>query len=145
VTATAGKKRIRILIELAPFIRIRTGIEVKNAESRSVCKRMRIRTISDSSFPLVLYVCWYWHNYPTALLIFFGNPEISTWRLGILNVSDTYGIFRQTSFDDSYYNRCVLAPLCFPAPLNPESIEWFIENQAFSLSYDMAPPNPPVS
>ncbi len=44
-------------------------------------------------------------------------------RLGFLNVSDTYGIFRQTSFDDSYYNRCVLAPLCFPAPLIPESIE----------------------
>ncbi len=134
MTATAGKKRIRILIELAPFYPDR--IEVKNAGSRSVCRPMRIRTTSDSSLcagtdTTIQLLFWF----------FFGNPEKSTWRLGILNVtSDTYGIFRQTSFDDSYYNSCVLAPLCFPAPLNPESIEWFIENQAFSPSYDMAPP-----
>ncbi len=31
------------------------------------------------------------HIYPTALLIFSGNLEKSTGRLGFLNVSDTYG------------------------------------------------------
>ncbi len=29
--------------------------------------------------------------------------------------------------------------------LLPESIEWFIEDQAFSSSYDLAPPPPPLS
>jgi hypothetical protein len=29
--------------------------------------------------------------------------------------------------------------------LEPESIEWFIEYQAFSSSYDVAPPLPPLS
>ncbi len=31
-----------------------------------------------------------------------------------------------------------------PIWLHPASIEWFIEYQAFSLSYDLAPPPPPT-
>ncbi len=35
--------------------------------------------------------------------------------------------------------------ICFVISAKPESIEWFVDDQAFSTSYDLAPPPPPFS